>query len=376
MDSESVTSKTNDNIENIGSEEHCVDPMDVDDDENWIDNDTEEEDDPLPRQVRKTIHSRSKYGTEKRLVEKMNKARVNFYKEKGAADMAYLRRHGKNKIPDVTLALYPQRRVSRIDIEDSMSSCLKMISEDISDISDRMSEIFQLPGVQFESVTNVMKDLERTLSNMCLSNADIRRVTTTRQVHLDSYLPMKSKGDLEIFFKVTFLGSRHLTYNIYKSAFSTFLHLQHDDLFKDRMAATKIYLESYANYDTTIKHAESIIRLLVNANFRSLFLWVKEELKNRRNNMDYTVIESVPIEFRVFILDHMNDLAKIFNIKRMEKSREERPPKFDQNQWLHKVRSMFGVSNGHAYRKQVMVDELGQNYGWKEENEAYGNIDQ
>ena len=92
--------------------------------------------------------------------------------------------------------------------------------------------------------------------------------------------------------------------------------------------------------------------------------------------MDYTVIESVPVEFRVFLLDHMVRLGKIFNMKKLEKSKGQGPQEFDPQQWLHKVRSMFGVSNGHAYRKQVMVDQLGRDYGWKEENDAYGPIHQ
>ena len=138
------------------------------------------------------------------------------------------------------------------------------------------------------------------------------------------------------------------------------------------MAATAIYLEAKANYENTTKHADSVLRLLTNASFRSLFLWIKEEQKNRRTHMDYTVIESVPKEFRMFLLDNMSRLGAIYDVKRFEKTKKERPPKFNNHDWLGKIRSMFGLANGHAYLKQVMVDKLGRQYGWEEENAFYG----
>jgi hypothetical protein len=141
------------------------------------------------------------------------------------------------------------------------------------------------------------------------------------------------------------------------------------------MAATSIYLETRANYESTTGHALSILHMLTNANFRSLFLWVKEEMKNKRVNMDYEVIESVPTEFRMFLLDQMHRLGEIYNMKRMQIPETKRPEEFSPNQWIAKIRSMFGVSNGHAFMKQALVDSLGGfQYGWEQENRAYGNF--
>ena len=69
------------------------------------------------------------------------------------------------------------------------------------------------------------------------------------------------------------------------------------------MAAISVFISDNVSYANTVKHAESFMSILSNANFRSLFLWIKEETKNRREGMDYTVIESVPIEMRVYIED-------------------------------------------------------------------------
>ena len=63
----------------------------------------------------------------------------------------------------------------------------------------------------------------------------------------------------------------------------------------------------------------------------------------------------------------------IYNVKRKNYPPGRRPAPFCQQQWLGKIRSMFGIANGHAYLKQAMVDQLGgHNYGWDEENLAYG----
>ena len=74
--------------------------------------------------------------------------------------------------------------------------------------------------------------------------------------------------------------------------------------------------------------------------------------------MSYDVIESVPMEFRVFLLDTMSRLKDIYEIKRQEVPESQRAQEFTRQLWLGKVRAMFGVSNGHAYLKQAMVSPL------------------
>ena len=121
------------------------------------------------------------------------------------------------------------------------------------------------------------------------------------------------------------------------------------------MTALSVHLENHANYESSIKHADSVMRLLTNASFRSLFLWKKEDVKNKRENMNYEVIESVPTELRMYILEQMATLEHIYERRRRSIPEPNRPPSFDQSQWIGKVRSMFGISNGHAYLKQAMV---------------------
>ena len=134
-----------------------------------------------------------------------------------------------------------------------------------------------------------------------------------------------------------------------------YLVFQSDDQYKDRMAALAIHLEQNTSYESTVKNADSFMRLLTNASFRSLFLWDKSEQKNKRTNMNYDVIETIPIELKMYIFDQMTRLREIFNVKRLEISEDKRPQEFCQQQWLAKIRAMFGVANGHAYLKQAMV---------------------
>ena len=83
----------------------------------------------LYKKKRKLIPGRSKYGTEDRAAERMSKAKVQFYKEKGAAEMANLRRQGKDKIPDIELKFYPQRCFSMIDLEKKITTSLHIMSK-------------------------------------------------------------------------------------------------------------------------------------------------------------------------------------------------------------------------------------------------------
>jgi hypothetical protein len=59
----------------------------------------------------------------------MDKAKVNFYKEKGAAEWANIRRQGKDKIADIELRFYPQRIASMLDLEQKLTTGLNIISK-------------------------------------------------------------------------------------------------------------------------------------------------------------------------------------------------------------------------------------------------------
>ena len=60
---------------------------------------------------------RSKHGTQARVAERMQKAHVKFYKEKGANEAYHMRKKGLDKVPDIELNLFSQRRFSVIDLE-------------------------------------------------------------------------------------------------------------------------------------------------------------------------------------------------------------------------------------------------------------------
>ena len=121
------------------------------------------------------------------------------------------------------------------------------------------------------------------------------------------------------------------------------------------MAALAIHIENNASYESSIKNADTMMKILTNASFRSLFLWNKDEHKNKREEMDYEPIQSLPMEFRMFILDQMTRQEEIYKIKRRSAPKGSVPAPFSQQAWLAKVRSLFGIANGHAYLKQVMV---------------------
>jgi hypothetical protein len=75
------------------------------------------------------MSSRSKHGTEDRVASRMDKANVRFYKEKGAADQAYLHRQGKSLPEDILLEFFPQRKFSMIDLEKKLTTNLSIMSK-------------------------------------------------------------------------------------------------------------------------------------------------------------------------------------------------------------------------------------------------------
>ena len=79
------------------------------------------------------------------------------------------------------------------------------------------------------------------------------------------------------------------------------LQLQQDDQFGVRMAAVSEVLLMNCDFTSMTKHAISFCRNLFNANFRSIYVWKKEDISNRKDNMTYEVVQSLPAEVRTWI---------------------------------------------------------------------------
>jgi hypothetical protein len=59
----------------------------------------------------------------------MDKANVNYYKEKGAAEMSFVRRQGKEMAPDIEIRIHPQRQISILDLEKKLSTNIAIMSK-------------------------------------------------------------------------------------------------------------------------------------------------------------------------------------------------------------------------------------------------------
>ena len=79
------------------------------------------------------------------------------------------------------------------------------------------------------------------------------------------------------------------------------------------MSLASIMLEDGCEYDSTTKHAISFVRILFNNNFRSIHVWRKSEITNRRPEMHYDVIFSLPAEVRTWV--NFTSFGKIIYIK-------------------------------------------------------------
>jgi len=68
------------------------------------------------------------------------------------------------------------------------------------------------------------------------------------------------------------------------------------------MVAARNYLLENGDFGTTTRHATTFARLLMTANFRSLFVWDQKKWNNKREGMNCEVIQEFPRDLKTFVL--------------------------------------------------------------------------
>ena len=69
------------------------------------------------------------------------------------------------------------------------------------------------------------------------------------------------------------------------------------------MAAIHKYLLETVSFKNTGKHATTFCKALFTANLRGLYCWRKEDLNNKRKDMCYDVLMSLPDVVRTWIIE-------------------------------------------------------------------------
>ena len=121
------------------------------------------------------------------------------------------------------------------------------------------------------------------------------------------------------------------------------------------MAAATEYLLANSDFKNSEKHAQQFCKLLTNSNFRSIFTWCKEEILNRRKDMVYGGITSLPEEMKVWIGEERGRHIRHFQVEVATLDDRAIPVAYDPVVWMARFRKMFTESSSELYNKTLWV---------------------
>ena len=198
----------------------------------------------------------------------------------------------------------------------------------------------QRTGTNIPRVNELRLECGNWIRNLKSDYKAAKNTLEYHRVHIEQFIPMNSK----------------------KSVIATF---KNDALYCQRISSLSDFLLGNVSFASTTKHAESFMTILTTNNFRSLFLWNKDESGRRQTCLNYDVIESLPKELKIFIEEERRRHQEEFNKKERKKS-------FNPQLWMRTIRKIFCNSVAEAFKKALEVERLGKNFPWSEETERYG----
>ena len=134
-----------------------------------------------------------------------------------------------------------------------------------------------------------------------------------------------------------------------------FFSFQQDERYGERMAAASELLLMNCDFSSTTKHVMSFCRSLFNANLRSIFVWKKEDISNRREDMNYAIVHSLPTEVRTWIGQERAWHIRFFAVEVATCEPREKAVKYNGPEWMSRFRKMFTSSSGELHAKTIKV---------------------
>jgi hypothetical protein len=198
----------------------------------------------------------------------------------------------------------------------------------------------QRTGTNIPGVNELVLECGKWMKMLKTDYETARNTLEYHRVHIQQFIPMNSK----------------------KSVVATF---KNDGLYNHRIARMSEFLMRNVSFASTTKHAETFMTLLTTNNFRSLFLWSKDETGRRQTCLNYDVIESLPKDLKMFIEEERKRHEEEFNKYPRKKS-------FNPQLWMRTIRKIFCNSVAEAFKKALEVERLGRDYPWSDEIERYG----
>jgi hypothetical protein len=146
----------------------------------------------------------------------------------------------------------------------------------------------QRTGTNIPGVNELVLECGKWMKMLKTDYKTARNTLEYHRVHIQQFIPMNSK----------------------KSVVATF---KKDGLYNHRIARMSEFLMRNVSFASTTKHAETFMSLLTTNNFRSLFLWSKDETGRRQTCLNYDVIESLPKDLKMFIEEERKRHEEEFN---------------------------------------------------------------
>lgn len=118
------------------------------------------------------------------------------------------------------------------------------------------------------------------------------------------------------------------------------------------MAGARRWILERVDWSSVTKHATSFCKALFNANYRSIKVFKKQDIANKRKNMEYAAIQPLAHELREFAMEERAFHAALF-----EKKSESLGTlvSYDHDAWMTTFRRMFTTATIDAYNKQYWV---------------------
>ena len=125
------------------------------------------------------------------------------------------------------------------------------------------------------------------------------------------------------------------------------------------MAAAAELLLTDCDFSDNAKHAQSFCKAICNANFRCLFVWAKEDIKNKKDS-NYDGLLDVPQEAKTWIAQERAKHIRYFSVQVATEEPRHPAARYDGIKWMKRFRKCFTDSAGELFKKTLMVRVIGK----------------
>ena len=120
------------------------------------------------------------------------------------------------------------------------------------------------------------------------------------------------------------------------------------------MAAAAELLLTDCDFTNYSKHAQSFCKIITNANFRSLYIWSKKDILNKKD-ANYDGLLNLPQEAKTWIAQERAKHIRYFAVQVATEEPRTPAPRYDGVKWMQRFRKMFTDSAGLLWTKSLAV---------------------